>query len=279
MRALLTSLVALSACSQWDAPVVRALDYRIDRPRVVAVQTDLEQIGRGQSVLIDGLILSDTPPQSVQVLVCGFVEGQRTRVGDARCFQNDELVQQIATALPAIWTPPEISGDCPDFNDAFTDTFQPDTGVDDTAPPPLVRLCAADVLLAVRATWADGRTAMGSTHIEIASEDGPTPPRELRLPLQLRVPPTASAGDEVALEAVFGDPTRSRGYQWYVSDGELLKTGLTRIQRLEDEYALTDNILRIPDDYSGPLTVALVANGSYFSGQTVWRTAVIEVTP
>jgi hypothetical protein len=237
-------------------------------------------------VLIDGLILGDTPPETVEVLICGFTEEVRSSVWDPRCLQNDALVERIATELPAVWVPPEIDGNCPDPQELTepTDTFEPDigtsdTGIQDTAAPRPLRLCASIIPLVVRATWADGTTALGSTRIEIAAQEGETPARQIPPQLTLRVPTTATAGEDVLLEAVFADPTRSRGYQWYVSDGELLKTGITRIQRLEDEQALTDNTLRIPDDYAGPLTVALVANGSQYGQVAVWRTATIEVTP
>src|SRR5690606_36076022 len=107
----LLSSLALAACeSSYDGELVRAIDYRLDRPRVPAVRISRDVIDHTAPLTIDALVVADDAPVAMEVAACGIRDDLPVRVTDASCFNNPDLVTVISDRLPTRWVPPDLSG-------------------------------------------------------------------------------------------------------------------------------------------------------------------------
>ena len=106
------------ACTQslWDEPVIyRALDYRIEGPRVLALSVDPPVFTSGAEVAVDALVVGPGLQESRRATlnVCGLDPARPITLLDMECFSDLEQVQTVAAGdLPLAWTPPDLAYDC-----------------------------------------------------------------------------------------------------------------------------------------------------------------------
>jgi hypothetical protein len=234
------------------------LDYLIDKPRVVAVRAVPPVVEGGSPMQLDALVLAPGEGEPrVTASVCGLRLDVEVDVDGVVCFDNRDLVEEVATELPAVWTPPDLSGarcDPEDFN--------------------LGEPCASEIPLMVEAEL-DGVVARASVGIGISVG----PPSDLRVPIPMGLldPGPVRAGDEVTITVVSSRaPVALDHVAWWVDAGVLLGTGRTRTYGQDD--ILTENTLVIPDDWEGPLTVAAVGVESGLTPLS-WDVIELQVLP
>jgi hypothetical protein len=269
----LSPLIALLAGC--DAPYPEAFHYQIDRTLVVGIQA--YQRGDG-SWLYDALVVSPWEVQSVDAEICGLRTDVQVYV-DARCFGEPALIEQVSRGMPGTFTLPALAYDC----EPTASTGSSDSGGSGYIgsygygyfPGP----CDSQVPLRIVARSTEDR---GSAFIPLILGDSlqrPTLDPRLADPRLELLAGEPEAGGEVRLGFTlpvdwFGhDSPAGLHYRWYVDEGELLGTGRTATTRTTAQRFVAENTLRIPEDYHGPLQVAVVAE----LAPPVWQTLTLEV--
>jgi hypothetical protein len=272
-------LLAHAGCEE---PMPQAFDWRNDRTLVPALNLVERTAEEGTARRIDALVLSPWPIQSIGIEVCGLVTDAPASVFEASCFSEPSLVQEVATGITATWTPPDLSYACEGYVETLP-TPVPDTG----APRDSVSTrdsgggfygsCGSWSLLRVVAhTSEDEGSAMVSLGITpYPVNTGHTPDPSTGDPLLEVASGEPRAGGEITLRfSTSPDWQHDNGYRWYVDDGELTGTGRTGVTgTLASGRPYSDNTLRIPDHYTGPLRVAVVTG----SLPQVWQVITLEV--
>ncbi|MFK7929097.1 MAG: hypothetical protein AB8H79_12970 [Myxococcota bacterium] len=306
--------LALPGCFDFSTDLGElALDYRIDRARVVAIRLDPPIIMPGEPVTAHALALAPgaLAPDSVEVAVCGLRDDLQVSIWtDPVCFQNPDLVDVVATELPGSWSARDLSQtecleewDTGKFVEGGDSADTDDTG--DTGFVIYSGECVSIVPMMVTASFGDqvGRGMIRARHrLRGLRVNEPVPVPLDSAARALTTEGDAVAGGEVQLTFRIESGSAIRQYWWYVDDGTLMSTGLTRTQAIEVsepgeeepeepvlEASITRNTLRIPADYSGPLRVVVVAtpdrdwdvddNSAYASGNVTWETLTLQVTP
>jgi hypothetical protein len=239
----------LLAC---ERPFPEAFDWRIDRTLVPGIRVSPEDAPEGVARVVDALVLSPYAVLSTSVEICGLRTDVPSSI-DHECYSDPDLIQEVATGeFPLALALPELGYAC---------------GGQD------VDLCTSEIPLRVVAETAED-AGFGSILVEISVLDIP-----FATPDPVPVVVDHSQGDPVAggeillrtlvfASTVTWDPPVMR---WYVDDGELLGTGRTQLIDQGGSF-VTENTLRIPEGYSGPLRVAVVTpDGRY------WGTTTVEV--
>lgn len=240
-----------------------ALDYEIDRVRVPAIRLDPPIAVQGQPVTVEALILSPWPIEDLSVEACGLDASLPVEIRGFECFDNPDLVEAIASELPAIWQVPDVARDC---------TFDTADGVDTGLA------CSSQVPLLVTAR-SEHDVGMGSLSVRLV-RDGPDDVRALhdsdREFFFLGHP---ASGEDIALVYRI-DWDGDLEYRWYVDDGVLQHTGRTATTWLQGERHTTRNELAIPEDYTGPLRVVVVTvdnSSAALSGNVTWDVLIVDV--
>ncbi|MEL6348180.1 MAG: hypothetical protein AAFV53_34040 [Myxococcota bacterium] len=286
--ALAPTLAPLAAClvplpgEQTSPELLAATDYRIDRTRVVALRFDPPVLQDNETVNIEGLILSPTAFDQVQVRGCGLREDVPSILDSPTCFDVPELVWDIGEGVNVQWDTPHFDAafweQCPGAVSTFGDD-----------------LCSSTFAVGITAQGED-QIARGATLTRIfIGQEGTRPSPAHLQDLALAAPQTALPGEVIDLglrftpNADFLDHiTASDPVRWFVDDGELLRTGRTGAHFTADGQILSANHLRIPDDYEGDLRVvailpirALVSlDGGFQEYQDLaWRISTIAVSP
>jgi hypothetical protein len=242
-------LLALGcADSEWYAS---AFDWGYDRTRVVSVRVWPLAGPGGFPRLVDALILGPRPILQTRVEVCGLSEEQPAQLlglSAVACFGTPELVEPVATQVPAWWVPAPLAYDCP----ASTG----DSGDLGCRSVPLLRVVArSDV---------DEASAVISPILE------PDPSFELAPgvadpQLELVAGELAPCGKvRVRFSTVADWPLVEAAhapYQWYAEAGTWLGTGRTLDAGSDGGRRGAENWLRIPCGYRGPLRVSVVHDG------------------
>lgn len=252
-----------------------ALDYRIDRPRILAVDLDPPHVWPGTPTEITALGLA--PGQEVldrvQVDLCTLGDAFPTLLTNLECHNVPEYVQVLGTT-PLTWTPPHRDGfDC----DRMAHDWRSDAHRD----------CASEVPLLLSATTRGGERALATLDIILPFDDALPyldPPSQARfegLTLSVDGSPTAGGTLELTAQVTFDSPSRVNfpDATWFVDAGELEHTGRTRWEEVgppgsdalptaDSGVALpvdhtTHNRLRIPGDWHGPLRIVLVIVDGY----------------
>jgi hypothetical protein len=304
-RHALMGLAAASSlgCFRWpDQVAYLALDYTIDRPRVVAIKLDPPVLAHGLPVRIEALMLAPEGFEVVEteVTTCGFRDDLLVEVWGGECFDEPELVTLVGTEVPLTWDPPDLSGiACPvdsgdtaiPWQDTGGDTDPRDTDADtDTGGVPWVPAwdegsCTSYAPLLVGFVGKKERaygtvTAMVRAAPYVDGEELPTPIDAL--PRSLEATGDVVAGGEIGLEFRIDAEPDWAGYRWYVDDGELLGTGRTATQEIDGATYVTRNTLRIPEDFHGPLRVVVVVASmtgwdKRHTGDVTWSELTLEV--
>jgi hypothetical protein len=271
-----------------------ALDYHIDRPRVLAVAVDPPVLVHGRPSTVHTLALApaNVAPDAISVDVCGLQTDQLVSVFELDCFHQDELVTHLGDGADVTWEPPDLSEvACPDPDTAM----EPDSGggedppdpapdPDTDVPPQFDYRCGSDVPLMVTASFGD-ELAFASLRTQVRLrkyEEGEyVPPGRYAAERTLTFTGEAVAGGEV--ELTFTLEAEANRFSWFVDAGELVGTGWTANMDpdYENSRALTRNTLRIPDDFHGPLRVVAVAVDDGFAwgvaGDSAWSVITLEV--
>lgn len=265
----------------------QALDYRLDRPRVLAIRVDPPVLVHGLPVTIDALVMGPpgTSVDSVSVDLCGLSDERMVRVWELQCYDEPELVQPLGAALPLAWEPPDLSR-VPCEADTGLDTAHGHSG-DTAAVAWHVGDCHSSVPLMVSAV-VSGQPAYGALDapIRLASfEPGEAVPASVNAAARsLTALGDARPGGEVTLTfAVAAEPGWD-GFRWWVDGGELVGTGRTAVQERDGDLRITHNTLRIPDDWEGPLRVVVTVQSrigldSDAVGDVAWEILTLDVRP
>jgi hypothetical protein len=276
MRTL--SLTVFAAASALNVGCLRiptelaaaALDYQVDRPRVIGVSIDPPVLAHGLPVTVDALIVAPLGwgAPTVDLSLCGLRDDIPVDVYNLGCFSQPDLVTPIGDALPLRWEPPDLSG------------------VDCGGEP----ACVSQVPLLVHATWADEpegsvpTEAYGELQVFLATQaadpDAELPTSLVDAPRTLTVRGDTRPGAEVTLD--YRISARPDGnFRWFVDGGTLLDTGRTTVLRFDAGDALTQNRLQIPADWSGPLRVFVVTQSMAaqmgLAGDQTWTSVTLEV--
>lgn len=252
-----------------------SMDYLIDRPRILAVDFDPPAVWPGSptEITVLGLGPDQQTLEEVQVDLCTLGEAFPTRVNNLECHNVPEFVEPLGIA-PLTWTPPQRDGfDC----DRMLHDWQSYADVD----------CATLTPLLFTAETGDGERALGTLEVTLPFDDALPylEPRTARYDaLTLTVDGTPTPGGTLTLRAeitlidstsaVFGaDPA------WFVDGGELTATGRTRWTATDSiatppVLLTTDNALRLPDDWRGPLRIVLVVADDY---EAHWVVHTVDV--
>lgn len=231
----LAALGCLSLPSD-DAVVYQALDYRLDRPRLLAIAASPTALTEGRETTLEALVLGPGGAQASEATwkTCGLGLERPATFYDLACFSDDLDVSVIASGLPASWTPPAPPA-CPDTGGCY----------------PIFPF-----LLEAR---LDGETVRGAFFATVhgADEVVDTAPSWRSLSLEL----SAAAAEDgvVALEARLGLEAEAATFRWYVDDGTLLDTGRTSVQRAEEGAVISTNRWVLPEG-EGPWRVVVVVS-------------------
>ena len=261
---------SLGCLRQPDEEGVLALDYEIDRTRVVAIRALPLSVLHPRPVTVDALVLAPRPIDRVEASICGLREDVRVEIGsDATCFSNPDLVEPIATELPFRWRPPDLSHlDC-------------DEAAEDTGPF-VTDGCVSEVPLKIDA-WADGDRGSAVLEVPIRLYSGPerppTPLVEAWRELEVRGEPRR--GGELGLVFKIESEAELLSFRWYIDQGELYRTGRTITQRKVGNVHTTVNRLTVPTTWIGPLRIAVVVVRERDSADLVddvtWELVTVEV--
>ena len=270
IRALtIAALLALgTSCWVDDTRLIgnKALDYLIDRPRVVSVRISNAGQITGEPRTIEALILSPDPIDSVSVDVCGLRDDVIPVVYDPECFSNPDAVRHIGDEVPLTWTPPSLErADC--------ELSLPT--VEDTAVEP--EYCIGTVPLMVT-VQSGGQEARGAALLDLPKFDYgaflPRPPL-----FGLRLPQVAYPREEITIDALVNGTGFSdyHYFIWWVDAGSLRYQGRTGVTERNRE-TLSRNLLTIPDTYQGPLRVVVIAHlSSTEFERPLWAQETVEV--
>ncbi len=297
---LLPLLLTLGACTvshpddYTRKEIDEALDYRLDRTRVLSMRFDPPFIADGDTVEIEPLVLSPTGFDDPVVEGCGLRTDVPTMVFEAECLGTEELVFPIAEGANVSWESPWLR-DAPAF------TGCPEAVVDQSFGG-LSSVCHSFFPIMATALGDDETARMAATFNIIVGYGGPMPTAAHQQDFVLVAPTTATAGETVDLEATWDpdaylgtlDPDYPQGdmpeplrARWYVDAGDLHSTGRTAWLERVDGVFLTRNALVIPADYSGPLRVVLIMEtwqsvpdiyGTHYRA-SAWRIVNLAVSP
>lgn len=248
--------LALLGCA--PEPFPSAFDWRIDRTRVVAVRVTPVHASWIEPRRIEALTLSPHELRSETVEVCGLRDDVAVDVRDAACFAEPSLVEPVADRVPATWRVPDLSE-------------VPCGWVDDLG-------CVSNVPLMVTArTDVDEGRGMVIAELSTTWTQPPTsdPDPATADPRLVVLEGEPVADGEVRLR--FGVTEGYDRFAWYVDDGELLATGRTGIHGILGSRVWTENRLRIPPGWAGPLRVAVVAFALDDGVAPSWVVSTLEV--
>jgi hypothetical protein len=267
---LFWSLGCLSFPSQQAA---MALDYVIDRPRVVAIRITPPLLVHGTPVTVDALVLAPGEAHVVSADICGLGRDLPTVVTEDACFRQPELAEHLADQVPFTWDPPDLSTViCPER----IDTGGPYSS--DTA----WYGCASLVPLMITAKQGED-LAYGRVDAMLpVGNHGAIPAGIDAAPHTLDVAGEQVAGGEVQLTYTIDAQPDQNGFRWYVDGGVLLGTGRTAMATWDGTTAVTRNTLQIPDDWHGPLRVAVVTVASDafelgHPGDVTWSVITLDI--
>ena len=272
-----------------EAPRYLATEYVVDKPRIVAIRSNSDEMVSGTPSQFDALIV--TPKGSTvegwTVSVCGLNPelDTRTFIWDLLCFEKNEAVTQLFTvpSLPysfATPTFPNVDG-CDDYED----TGLMDTGWGDAESYP----CSHYLPLMFEAT-VDGQPVYAAGFTEWYGEMPDHLERSVSYSdagIELMLPTTATSGTQVDLAVTLATDATNATFHWYIDAGTLKETGITRAHSYIDpteNFALSrttsTNRLLIPKGYEGTLRVWAVVHEPWGSDlDMTWIEGEIEVTP
>ncbi len=220
-------LLALIGCvnTAGDALIYTALDYRIDRPRVLGIRVEPPVLVADVPVQLHALLVAPklAEASAASWSTCGLSSEEPTSVRTLECFaQGDEVVALAEGSLPASYTPPSrLPGGCDDL----------DTGLS-------IRACSHKLPLLVESGFVPGQPALlgavqASWYLEPWPEGTALPRSASGVPRALQIEGSPGPGRELAVRYELGADLRKARFRWYVDAGELLETGETAPQEWE----------------------------------------------
>lgn len=230
---------------------------------MLAIRLDPPLVEGGVPVHVEALAVAPigTPLDRVSARSCRLDPDLPTLYWSLSCLGEEDLEVDLGL-VPLDWTftLPSTCEEAPTL----------DTGH--------AELCASQVPLLVEARAGD-EVGYGHVYLRVRpawelGEDLQPPMASLERALTWQG--DASAGGEVALSFRIG---RGESFLWYVDAGVLEGTGRTAVQERGEDFVVSNNRLRIPQDWHGPLRVyVVVAQEGWTGGADVtWESLVLEV--
>lgn len=291
-------LLMLSACLDLplNEPLVhQALDYVIDKPRVLAMRFKPPVFASGERLEMDALIVGPGGARATRASwrTCGLREDVPVEIYSLQCFtEGVEITEMASGVMPLPYTSPDFAEmDCGEWHldtGAFADTG---FSFDDMLP------CHHHLPVMVEAELG-GETVRGVTWVTWFAGSWPdilprpTTLDNTRRRIELQGEPKAGAEVTVRFTAL-GD-FRFNSFRWYVDAGQLLDTGHTAAQGYEPPGPIalegrtwTENRWVLPEDASGPLRIFVVITPGYndptaYLGSVMdlaWSDLTVEVQP
>ncbi|MCB9678646.1 MAG: hypothetical protein H6737_26320 [Alphaproteobacteria bacterium] len=260
-------LLLLVACLPDDSFLLgnRALDYHLDRTRVLAVRATPIGAIAGEPRTIEALVMGPHAVERLDVSACGLRDDSLTYIWGMECFSNEELVTPLGDALPLVWETPDLSA-LPCGQDTADTGFEP------------YNECEIQIPVLVRAHTAED-IGYGGVYVHMWTREArstgverPEPPHALEVVGEAR------PGAEVELVWRIG-PSRYDYFQWWIDAGTLRSTGRTGLYVDSPQGNETRNRLVIPDDFTGTLRVAVVGSTLYGRRSPIWDVVELEVRP
>ncbi len=251
----------------------------------MAVRFDPPAAQPGQPVTVDALALAPRGSVIRTLTASSCLPDPfavTTSYADLSCFGQDDLVDPLGP-VPATWTP--TRPDCEDLGATpYASTYYAYEDTSDTGYGYYFSTgCSSTYPVLVEAGTADG-DGYGYVLVDVYDIEPVAPqPSMWSLEQALTVEGDVRAGGEVTLEYTIATSLASAsypGFHWYVDAGVLVRTGVTAPSALAEGLTTTENTLRIPEDWRGPLRVVVVAtrDGAGDSGaDTTWRILVLDV--
>lgn len=222
---LVMALAALACDSLYDdGTVQRALDYRLDRPRLLAISVTPTILQAGVEAHLEALMLGPGEAEGGEAVwkTCGLDVDQYVDIWDLSCFSDDLDVSTLASGIDTTWTPAQPPG-CDDTGWGCESTL-----------PFLVEVTQGEEI--VRGTFF--------STIQRSDAALSAAPSWRELPVTLTA--TEPADGEVLLTATVGEALSSAIFRWYVDDGTLLDTGRTALQGSTGEASFSTNRWVLP---------------------------------
>jgi hypothetical protein len=281
----------LAGCLQvpddWlDQALWTPLDYTLDRPRVLAVRLSPPVAVHGLPTTVDALALGPSEPRRIDAAICGLRMDTRVTVATVDCFAVDDLVDDVATDLPRLWDPPDLSGIVQETTATALDDDDSGTwweSLDNRLYPPGASLVPLLITARFPSSPAFGSLLLPVVHAPYAAGDAVPPSADTR-GRSLTALGDAVPGGEVELTFAFAGRPHSEGYHWYVDAGVLRRTGRTAVEvERSDGWTETTNLLEIPREWRGPLRVVVVvataegAASATLAGDVTWEILTLDV--
>lgn len=278
-----------------DPLVHQALDYQIDKPRVLAMRFEPPVFAAGEPLQMDALIVAPggLRGREARWTTCGLREDVPVEINSLQCFADGvEITEMASGEMPLSYRSPDFAEmDCSDWQ-LDTGSFA-DTGFDywDALP------CHHRLPILVESELG-GETARGVTWVTWFGQSWPEIlPRPTTLDntrRRIEVIGDPVPGAEVTVRFTALGDFRFNSFRWYVDAGQLLDTGHTAAQGYAppgpvafEGRTWTENRWVIPEDASGPLRVFVVLSPAYndptaYLGSVMdlaWSELTIEVGP
>jgi hypothetical protein len=232
-----------------DDIIIQALDYRIDRPRLLALAVNPPVMRAGQEVSMEALVLAPGGLQASEGSwkTCGLNQGGWTSIWGLECFAEDADVSSIAEGTPTTWVPPRSGLECEEGGYGYDDYWY------------YWKDCAHSLPFLYEVELG-GETVRGTFGGYLS--DDPLEPRNLptslrEIPLELTVGEPVDG--EVLLEAWLGSEQQYARFRWYVDDGTLLDTGRTAVHGTRDGGSWSDNRWVLPEEPGSYRVVVVMA--------------------
>lgn len=226
-----------------DAAYRQALDYHLDRPRLLGLAITPTALTEGVEASFEALILGPPGVEAGQVRwrSCGLELDSAVNIWDLSCFSDDLEVVDLGAGNPMSWTPPTPPG-CEDTGycySSFPFLMEAEIGGEELRGAFFASVSPADQVIASAISW---RT------------------------LPLTITASEQTDGQITLEAWMGLEAQQQTFRWYVDDGTLLDTARTAIQGERDGGVYSTNRWVVPEENGSFRVVVVVSSYEGFDG-------------
>ncbi len=245
----------------------QAMDYTLDRTRVIGIASSPLTFAAGTDVDLEALVLSPAGEVTTATWkTCGLSASVPVNIYDLQCFTDDVDVSLIGEGIPTVWHVPVADWTC-------------DTGCEGGRSSVPVLLEAGVDPDVGRGTFV-AELQSGTVEDTGVRKDAGASLRERTL--TLTVPDVVDG--IVTVEASIDVSAEAGSWSWYVDDGVLLDTGRTITHGVEGGVSTTTNRWQLPED-AGRYRVVVAVSASELGSDDLadsptnmtWAVSTVEV--